>query len=146
MQGFEHLFADTSLFYAVLDRRDRDHPAASQLSQFIQDRQIPLITTWEVIVETVTLLRYRYSYRGAITFIDRVLPKLNIFYLDTDVRAKAVHAFLKFSRDKEISLCDAISYVVITEHLNFIPCLTFDDDFKQLGLTVLDESPSAEDV
>lgn len=141
MQGFKHLFVDTSFFYAVLDRRDRDHLAASQLSQFIQEQQIPLITTWEIIVETVTLLRYRYSYRGATTFIDRVLPQLNIFYLDPEDRAKAIHAFLRLSRDKDISLCDAISYVVITEHLNFIPCLTFDDDFKQLGLIVLDEIP-----
>ena len=141
MQRFKHLFADTSFFYAVLDKRDTDHPAASQLSQFVQEQQIPLITTWDVIVETTTLLRYRYSYRGAATFIDRVLPQLNIFYLDAEVRAKAVHAFLKFSRDKEISLCDAISYIVITEYLNSIPCLTFDDDFKQLGLIVLDEIP-----
>lgn len=141
MEGIKHLFSDTSFFYAVLDKHDRDHPAASRLAQFIQERQIPLITTWEVIVETVTLLRYRYSYRGARTFIDQVLPQLNIFYLDTEARAKALHAFLKLSRDKEISLCDAISYIVITERLNFIPCLTFDEDFKRLGLIVLDEIP-----
>ena len=139
MQRIKHLFADTSFFYAVLDRRDRDHLAASRLAQFVQERQIPLITTWEIIVETVTLLRYRYSYRGATTFINKVLPQLNVFYLDAESRAKAVHAFLKLSRDKEISLCDTISYIIITEHLNFIPCLTFDDDFRQLGLIVLDQ-------
>jgi len=141
MQAIKDLFGDTSFFYAALDKRDGDHLSASQLAEFIQERQIPLITTWEVIVETVTLLRYRYSYRGATTFIDRVLPQLNIFYLDAEARAKAFNAFLKLSRDKEISLCDAISYIVITEHLDFIPCLTFDKDFKQLGLTVLDEIP-----
>lgn len=141
MQGIKHLFGDTSFFYAVLDKRDRDHSAASQLAQFIQERQIPLITTWGIIVETVTLLRYRYSYRGATTFIDQVLPQLNIFYVDAEARAKALRSFLKFSRDKEISLCDAVSYIVITERLNFIPCLRFDEDFKRLGLIVLDEVP-----
>jgi len=141
MEGIKHLFSDTSFFYAVLDKHDRDHPAASRLAQFIQERQIPLITTWEVIVETVTLLRYRYSYRGATAFIDQVLPQLNIFYLDAEARVKALHAFLKLIRDKEISLCDAISYIVITERLNFIPCLTFDEDFKRLGLIILNEIP-----
>lgn len=141
MQGIKHLFVDTSFFYAVLDKRDRDHPAANRLAQFIQERQIPLITTWEVIIETVTLLRYRYSYRGATTFIDQVLPQLNIFYIDAEMRAEALHAFLEFSRDKKISLCDAVSYIVITERLNFIPCLTFNEDFKQLGIIVLDEIP-----
>lgn len=141
MEGVKALFCDTSFFYAALDKQDRDHPAASKLAQSIQERQIPLLTTWEVIVETVTLLRYRYSYRGAITFIDLVLPRLNIFYIDSDTRAKALLTFRKLSRDKEISLCDVISYIVVSEHLNFIPCLAFDEDFKRLGLTVLDEIP-----
>jgi predicted nucleic acid-binding protein len=141
MQGIKHLFVDTSFFYAVLDKRDRDHEDASRLAQFVQSKQIPLIATWEIIVETVTLLRYRYSYRGATAFIDQILPELNIFYIDADTRARALGAFLKFSRDKRISLCDAISYVVITEHLDFIPSLTFDEDFKQLGLIVLDDIP-----
>lgn len=146
MQGIEHLFADTSFFYAVLDRRDRDHKSAARLARFVQEEQIPLITTWEIIVETVALLRYRYSYRGAVAFIDQVLPQLNIFYVDAGARAKALRTFLKFSQDKKISLCDAISYVVVTEYLNFIPCLTFDEDFKRLGLHVLDEIPQGKDV
>jgi len=135
------LFCDTSFFYAALDSRDRDHLLAKELSQAIQEKQIPLITTWEMVVETVTLLRYRYSYRGAITFIDLVLPRLNIFYIDSEARAKALQAFRKLSRDREISLCDAISYVVVTEYLNFMPCLAFDEDFRRLGLTVLEEIP-----
>lgn len=139
MEGVKALFCDTSFFYAALDKRDRDHPKANELSQSIQEKQISLITTWEMMLETVTLLRYCYSYQGAITFIDLFLPRLNIFYIDSEVRAKALLAFRKLSRDKEISLCDAISYIVVTEYLNFIPCLTFDEDFRRLGLTVLDE-------
>ena len=135
------LFCDTSFFYAALDKRDREHSKARKLAQAIQEKQIPLITTWEVIVETVTLLRYRYSYHGAMVFLDRVLPRLNIFYIDSEVRAKALLAFRKFSRNMKISLCDAISYVVVSECLNFIPCLAFDEDFKRLGLTVLEEIP-----
>lgn len=91
--GLKGLFCDTSFFYAALDKRDRDHPEAIKLAHSIQKKQIPLITTWEVIVETVTLLRYRYSYRGAISFIDRVLPRLNIFHIDSDIRAKALLVF-----------------------------------------------------
>lgn len=135
------LFCDTSFFYAALDSRDRDHPLAKKLSKSIQEKQVPLITTWEVIVETVTLLRYRYGYRGAITFIDQVLPRLNIFYIDSAARAKTLQAFRKLSRDKKISLCDAISYIVVSEYLGFMPCLAFDEDFRRLGLTVLEEIP-----
>jgi predicted nucleic acid-binding protein len=136
--GASTLFCDTSFFYAVLDQRDRDHIKARRLAEGIQRRGIPMITTWEVVVETITLLRYRYSYRAAMTFIERVLPKLNIVYITPDQRAKAIEGFGKLSLDKEISLCDAISHVVVSEVLHYIPCLSFGDDFKRLGLTVIE--------
>jgi len=133
------LFCDTSFFYAALDARDRDHAAAKALADGVEQRQIPLITTWEVVVETITLLRYRYSYRGAVVFIDQILPGLNVFHIDSEIRAKALSAFRKLSREREISLCDVISYVVVSEYLGFVPCLVFDDDFRRMGLTVLEE-------
>ena len=34
---------------------------------------------------------------------------------------KALFAFRRLSWDKEISLCDAISYVVVTEYPEFLP-------------------------
>ncbi len=138
MEHVSYLFADTSFFYAVMDKRDRDHQVARDLAHFIEKRQIPIICTWEIIVETVTLLCYRFSYHGAAVFINKVLPKLNVFYINAEIRAKALNAFLKFSRDKEISLCDAITYIIVTQYLNFMPCLTFDEDFKRMGLIVLD--------
>jgi predicted nucleic acid-binding protein len=135
------LFCDTSFFYALLDRRDQDHHAAKALSKWVQDQQVPLITTWEMVVETVTLLRYRHSYQAAMAFLRQILPYLNLVYLTSDDRAKALDWFRKLSRDKKISACDAISYTVVRERLNFAPCLAFDEDFTQLGLTVLHEVP-----
>ncbi len=133
------LFCDTSFFYALLDARDRDHPTATALARRIERNGTPLMTTWEVVVETVTLLRYRYSYRGALVFIDRVLPNLNVVYIDDTGKAKALGTFKRFSREHKISLCDAVSYVVVSEQLEFTPCLAFDDDLRKMGLTVLDE-------
>lgn len=140
-EGPAPLFCDTSFFYAALDKRDRDHLTARRLAEAIGGRQIPLVTTWEVVGETVTLLRYRYSYQGAMTFIDTVLPKLNVVYITAEDRSRALWWFRRLSRDKRISLCDAISYLVVTEHLNHLSCVAFDDDFKRLGLTVIEELP-----
>jgi len=100
-----------------------------------------LITTWEVVMETVTLLRYRYSYHGALVFIEYLLPRLNVVYIDEPARAKALAAFKRWSRDSKISLCDAVSYVVVSEWLDFIPCLAFDDDFRRMGLALVNELP-----
>ncbi|NJD67861.1 MAG: hypothetical protein C3F12_12465 [Candidatus Methylomirabilota bacterium] len=136
-EGTQVVFADTSYFYAALDRRDRDHGRAQALVRQVEEHSVGIATTWEVIVETVTLLRYRYSYLGAQTFLRRVLPTLNLVYVDDAERQKALALFSRVSRDWKISLCDAISAVVVKDRLGAIPCLAFDNDFRRLGLTVI---------
>lgn len=130
------VFCDTSFFYAALDRNDFDHDRAVSLSRWIKENNVAAITTWEVIVETITLLRYRLSFKGAGIFMKTVLPNLNVIYITDSERAKALDMFLRLSSDKKLSLCDIISYVVVREHLQGIPCIAFDDDFKALGLRV----------
>lgn len=140
-RGISACFCDTSFFYATLDNKDHDHPAAATLADWVQANNVSLFTTWEVVLETVTLLRYRYSYQGSMAFIEEVLPHLNLIQLTSEDRINALEIFKKFSKDKQISLCDAISYVVVRDYLNFAPCLAFDEDFEQMGLTVLSEVP-----
>jgi predicted nucleic acid-binding protein len=136
-EGIRRVFCDTSFFYAVIDSNDADHEKALSLSEWIKDGNLSAITTWEVVVETVTLLRNRLGYRDSKIFIDTVLPGLNIVYIGGPERRKALETFLKLGRDKKLSLCDVISYVVVKEHLKGIPCLAFDEDFRKLGLRVL---------
>ena len=95
------------------------------------------MTTWEVVVETVTLLCYRHSYMATRVFVRRVLPTLNLVYLSESERAKALVLFGRTSRERKISLCDAISAVIVNERLASIPCLAFDEDFRSLGLAVI---------
>lgn len=128
-------FADTSFYYAVLDKRDPDHATATHYSQWLESRGYQLISTWEIIMETVTLLRVRYSFQAAQTFLNETFPSLQIFYLSPEDREASLKLFQKFSRDKKLSLCDIVSYHVITKHLKRIPYLGFDEDFANLGLT-----------
>lgn len=135
------VFCDTSFFYASLDKNDFDHDDARAMAGWLRDKSIAIITTWEIVVETVTLLRYRLSFRGAEVFIKNVLPHLNIIYIGDNERSKAMESFLKLSKDKNLSLCDLISNVVVRMHFPEIPCIAFDDDFRQMGLTVLTSPP-----
>jgi predicted nucleic acid-binding protein len=100
------------------------------------DNVAALYTTWDIISETVTLLRYRASFKTALEFLDEIKPALYIVHYDDSVRTSAEDVFRKLSRDKKMSLCDAVSFVVISHVLDNIPCLSFDRDFKTLGLTV----------
>ncbi|NCO83497.1 MAG: hypothetical protein COS28_03095 [Nitrospirae bacterium CG02_land_8_20_14_3_00_44_33] len=137
IESIGKVFCDTSFFYAALDENDFDHDRAISFAQWIKENSVAVLTTWEIVIETVTLLRYRLNYKGAAVFIKTVLPNLNIIYLSDSDRAKALDTFLKLSKDKKISLCDAISYTVIKEYLEGIPCIAFDADFRAMGLRVM---------
>lgn len=129
-------FCDTSFFFASLCPDDANFEKAGQLLDHCMAKKISLLTTWDVISETVTLLRYRASYSAAVEFIEKVKPALSIVRYDESVRMTAEGVFKKLARDKRLSFCDAISFVVVTHMLDNIPCLSFDKDFRNLGLLV----------
>jgi len=59
-----------------------------------------------------------------------------VFRYDDSIRSAAEEVFKKLSRDKRLSFCDALSYVLVTHVLDGMPCLSFDGDFRNLGLMV----------
>ncbi len=130
------VFCDTSFFYASLAPDDSNYYRAGEILEHCKNNSVTLYTTWDIISETVTLLRYRASYNLAVEFIKNIKPSLFIVNYDDSARRAAEEIFTKLSKDKRISFCDAVSYVVITHMLDNIPCFTFDHDFKTLGLTV----------
>lgn len=131
------LFCDTSFFYACLDPADVNHERARVIVEDATARGVALLATWDIISETVTLLRYRRSFEAALTFLTEVKPRLHIVAYGDRVRDEAQEIFRQYGRDHRLSFCDAISFVVVTSLLDHIPCLAFDEDFRGLGLTVL---------
>ena len=131
------LFCDTSFFYATLDPRDINHSKAETLLAAAAAQQVTFAATWDIISETVTLLRYRRNFKSAAAFLANVKPGLFIPQYGDQVRTEAEHIFFEYGRDHKLSFCDAISFVVVTTLLDGMPCLAFDEDFRTLGLTVL---------
>ncbi|MBI5205969.1 MAG: type II toxin-antitoxin system VapC family toxin [Nitrospirae bacterium] len=129
-------FCDTSFFFASLSPDDSNYSRAGEILEFFRENKISLYTTWDIISETITLLRYRASYKLSVEFIDVVKPSLHIVHYNDSVRMAAAEIFKKLSRDKRLSFCDSISYVIITHMLENMPCFSFDSDFRSLGLTV----------
>ena len=130
------VFCDTSFFFASLCHDDTNYNKAEELLKYCVEYAVTLFTTHDVISETVTLLRYRANYSMALKFLDVVKPDLAVVLYDDSVRTAAEDVFKKLAKDKRLSFCDAVSYVVITHILENIPCFTFDRDFRGLGLTV----------
>jgi predicted nucleic acid-binding protein len=137
LAGARSVFGDTSYFYALADSKDEHHWRALELSEEVAELRIEVATTWDVVVESVTMLRYRLGFQAASKFLIALDTSLVVFRPSEDDRQRAIEIFLRRSRDKELSLCDAMSYVIVSRHLDWAPCLTFDADFAALGLTIL---------
>ena len=133
----DRVFCDTSFFFACLEARDAHHATALQWLEASHHRQSAYWTTWEIISETVTLLRRKSGYRRALDFVDEVVPTLHILSSDESVRDETLRVFRRFARDKKLSFCDCLSYVVLTTLLDGLPTATFDSHFKMMGLPVL---------
>jgi predicted nucleic acid-binding protein len=130
------LFCDTSFFYACLDARDVNHRRARNLAEEAAVGST-FYSTWDVVSETVTLLRYRRGFRSAVTFLTHVKPSISLVAYGDSVRSEAERIFRRYGRDHRLSFCDAISCVLVTTVLEDMPCLAFDEDFRSLGLTVI---------
>jgi predicted nucleic acid-binding protein len=131
------LFCDTSFFYATVAPEDAKYDQAGALLSEIIATRVQLFVTWDIISETVTLLRYRVHFPAALAFLIDVRPALAIVDYGDSVRVEAERVFRARARERRLSFCDAISFVVVTTVLDHMPCVAFDDDFRALGLTVI---------
>ena len=131
------VFADTAYFFELLDATAPNHVRAVEIAAEIDQRRIQVATTWEIVLECATLLRYRLSFKAAKVFLTDIVPELTLLYPDDEERLAATEEFLKRGKHRRLSLCDALSLVMVSRRLNWAPCLTFDADFAAMGLTVV---------
>ncbi len=131
------VFCDTSFLYAPLDPSDRHHDRALRLLEEAAVTGVSFLATWDIISETVTLLRYRRGFPASLAFLDGVRPRLNVVPYGDPVRREAETVFRRLGPHRRLSFCDALSFVVVTTLLDRMPCLAFDRDFRSLGLTVI---------
>jgi len=135
--GVRNIFADTSFIVALLYTDDSNHALAVEIFRDVAALKIRVVSTWEVVLETVTLLRRRAGYRFARMFVTDVFPEIELILTTESEHLEALSVFLERSRGREISLCDAVSYVIVTTRLSWAPCLSFNSDFAALGLPVV---------
>jgi uncharacterized protein len=128
------VFADTSFFVAAIGPRDQFHQRAVD---FMQTYNGQVLTTDFVLVEFGNYL-FRTKDRP---FFEPVLrniqanPQYEIVAASRDLLKRGIERYVT-RPDKEWSLTDCISFVVMEEH-GITEALTSDGDFEQAGFTVL---------
>ena len=136
LKGFSAVFCDAGFFIALYSKKDTKHKRALELFKEIMAHKIVIHASWFVISETMTILLYQYGYSEARTF-NQTIDLYKIHHSTNSQCHQAIEIFSKLSKDRKISFVDALSKVIITEDLKNIPALSFDDDFRALGLTTI---------
>ena len=136
LKGFTAVYCDASFFVALFSKKDTKHQRALQLFKEIKENRILLHTSWFVISEAMTVLLYQYGYSEALTF-NQSIDLYRIYHSTESHHHQAIALFNLFGKDRKISFVDGLSRVLISGELKNMPALSFDKDFKALGLTAI---------
>jgi predicted nucleic acid-binding protein len=136
LKGFNAVYCDASFFVALFSKKDAKHKRALNLFKEIKENRIIIHTCWFIISEAMTVLLYQYGYREALTF-NQSIDLYKIIHSTESQHHQAIALFNLFGKDKKISFVDALSRVLISGELKNMPALSFDRDFRAMGLTTI---------
>jgi uncharacterized protein len=134
----KRLFVDTGAWYALVDRKDPDHPAAAS---FFRHNGLPLLTTNFIFDETVTLLRKRLGWAIAADFGRRLRESgfTALMTVRREDEERAWELFLKYN-DQDFSYTDCTSFAIMGA-FGIKAAFSFDHHFKTMKYQVLPPGP-----
>ena len=129
------VFADTSALLALLNDKDEHHAAAARAFRKLQTRRSLLLTTSFVLVETYALLGRRLGMDAVRAFRADMAPLLDVVWVDQTLHEAGLDLLLK-QRRRQLSLVDAVSFVVMTQR-RLDEAFAFDPHFEQEGYSLV---------
>ena len=134
------VFVDTSALYAVLDRDDRNHPAARDVWKDLVEGGESLLTTNYVVVETAALVQHRLGLDAVRTLLDDMLGLVEVVFVDADLH-RATAAAMLAARQRGLSLVDCASFQTMRD-LGLEIAFAFDRHFDQQGFRPAGSRPA----
>jgi predicted nucleic acid-binding protein len=128
-------FADTSFWFALVQRRERHHEEATELARRTSGARV--VVSNHVLGECWTLFRRRSGHRAAAGFLDRFarLPNVELVPVEPEIEQEAWE-WLRRHPDREYSFVDATSFALM-RHRGIREALAFDGDFSAAGFVEL---------
>lgn len=128
------VFADTSYFLALINPADRDYARARNVTERRLGR---LITTDWVVVEVANAMSRTHLRPYFLTIVDQVRndDRNSIIAAERSLLERGLNLF-RSRPDKEWSLTDCISFVVMHDH-GLHDALFADRHFQQAGFRAL---------
>lgn len=124
-------FVDTSAFFALLDRDDKNHPLAERCLRKLFANDTVLITSNYVLVESFALIQRRLGMDALRVFQTNMTPVVRVEFVSPELHRLGVSAVLAASR-RNLSLVDCVSFEIMRS-LSIQSAFTFDDHFREQG-------------
>jgi hypothetical protein len=129
------VLADTSALFALLVSTDDNHARAARAFERLADRNVPLVTTNYVLVESYALLARRVGIAAVRRFRASMQPLFDIVWVDAATHESALDLMLERPRSR-ISLVDATSFVVMRAS-GIEEAFAYDRHFRTAGFRLV---------
>jgi predicted nucleic acid-binding protein len=131
------VFLDTAFAIAVTIKSDALHSEAAALARRIRAERIRMVTTQAVVFEIGNALAKARHHSLAVELIEGLRSSSDVELLDvTGTRFEEAYELFRARRDKDWSLTDCLSFVVMHER-GIDEALTTDSHFRQAGFRTL---------
>lgn len=127
------VFVDTSYFIARMQASDQWHAAAVEAD----DPTLDLITSNDVVNETISLLRMRGFLSLALDFLREIRggSDIHVVYVDAAIQAEAWDLYAKYA-GPGASGVDCTSFAMM-RRLGIRKAFTFDQHFRAAGFAIV---------
>jgi len=121
------IFADSSYFIAIADRRDQWHKRAIEISKNVDTK---LLVTNLVVAESVTAVGARGGGKAGLAVYEYISDNCEVVFVTRDMLEDAIDIYLKY--DGTLSVADAVTVLVMKKR-GIKEILSFDSDFDRVG-------------
>jgi predicted nucleic acid-binding protein len=129
-----NIFADTSGFFALLVHNDHMHVRARLNFEYFAENNARLLSSSYVLLETLTLLQRRIGLESVWDFNAKIVPLLDIVWVDESWHNRALQR-LQLNSRRNLSLTDCLSFEIM-EAQEITIAFTFDSHFEEQGFTI----------
>jgi predicted nucleic acid-binding protein len=131
------VFIDTSAVLALLNPDDAHHDRARRSFETLRSKEVPLVTTSYVLVETYALLSRRMGLEAVQAFRTTMAPLIEVVWVDEEVHESGLDLLLERNQ-RRLSLVDVVSFLTIHEN-RIERVFAFDRHFDQEGFARVSE-------
>jgi len=125
---------DTVIIYALADRADQAHDAATSLVKDLQRASRPFLVILPTLHEAHRLILYRLGTHAGQSFLENYTQVYNV-YIPTLEQLERARSIIKRFDDQKLTLTDATNAVVSLELA--APVVTYDYHYRLMEVEVI---------